>query len=41
MTRLTFTYADAPRRGPNWLKFALQMTLTLAVLAFCVLVLGR
>jgi hypothetical protein len=41
MTRMTFLYADTPRPGPNWLKFGLQMTLTVAVLAFCVVVLGR
>jgi hypothetical protein len=41
MTRMTFLYAETPRRGPNWLKFALQMTLTVAVLAFCVVMLGR
>jgi len=41
MTRMPFSYVEAKPPGPNWMKFALQMTLTLAVLTFCVVVLGR
>jgi hypothetical protein len=41
MTRMPFSYVQPTQRRPNWMRFALQMTLTLAVLAFCVVVLGR
>jgi hypothetical protein len=41
MTRMPFLYVETPPRRPNWMKFALQMTLTVAVLTFCVVVLGR
>jgi|HubBroStandDraft_3_1064219.scaffolds.fasta_scaffold2626939_1 hypothetical protein len=41
MTRMPFLYVEAPPRKPNWLKFALQLVLTGAVLTFCVVVLGR
>ena len=39
MNRMQFLYEEAPPPKANWAKFGLQITLTVAVLTFCAVLL--